>query len=147
MTKKYIASNKMRRIFLILTFILLFGGKYYAQQTQDSLISYKEKNEIINQPLKDSIPNENIKVIKNKSIFFNRKRDYTKIGISSLITIGGTVTSYLLKNESIENNNLYQQTNNQEYYDKSKKYDIYFGVSMAVTQIAFAALIYFLFFE
>ncbi|MCX7834331.1 MAG: hypothetical protein N2490_09000 [Ignavibacteria bacterium] len=138
----------MKKIFyLIILQILIINQITLSQASTDSLTYLNTKKELLNYILKDTIEQENIKVIKDKNIFFNKKRDYLKIGISAAFSVGGTITSYILKNEAIENNDLYQQTNIQEYYDKSRKYDIYFALSMAATQIAFSALIYFLFFE
>lgn len=133
-------------ITLIIIQLFFISQITFGQNSIDSL-NLKPKREILNQIIKDTIDDSHTKVIKNKSIFFNKKRDYIKIGISGVATVAGTITSYLFKSEAIENNDLYQQTNIQDYYDKSKKYDIYFAVSMAVTQIAFSSLIYFLFFE
>lgn len=133
-------------ITLIIIQLFFISQMTFGQNLIDS-IKLKPKREILNQIIKDTTDSSNIKVVKNKSIFFNKKRDYLKIGISGVVTVAGTITSYLFKSEAIENNDLYQQTNIQDYHDKSKKYDIYFAVSMAVTQIAFSSLIYFLFFE
>lgn len=135
---------------VLITFIIIqlfFITKISFGQNPIDSLNLKPKREILNQIIKDTTDDSYIKVVKNKSIFFNKKRDYLKIGISGAVTVAGTITSYLFKSEAIENNDLYQQTNIQDYRDKSKKYDIYFAVSMAVTQIAFSSLIYFLFFE
>lgn len=134
-------------ISLILINLLLLNVRIFSQNLEDSTNFLGSRDKLLNQILKDSIKDENIKVIKDKNIFFNKKRDFWKIGVSGVVTVAGTVSAYLLKNEASENDDLYQQTKNQEYYDKSRKYDIYFGISMAITQIAFSTLIYFLFFE
>lgn len=134
-------------VFLILITFFTIQNSTFSQTTIDTTLTEKQRYETINEILKDTTKEENFKVIKNKNVFFNKERNYLKISISGLFTVAGTVSSYLFKNEAIENNNLYEQTKNQEFYDKSRKYDIYFIISMAVTQIAFSSLIYFLFFE
>ncbi len=134
-------------ISLILINLLLLNGRIFSQNLEDSTNFFAPRDKLLNQILKDSIKEGNIKVIKDKNIFFSKKRDFWKIGASGIVTLAGTISAYLLKNEATENDDLYQQTKNQEYYDKSRKYDIYFGISMVITQIAFSSLMYFLFFE
>jgi len=116
MIKTYIVLNNMRYIIsLILINLLLLNGRILSQNLEDSTNFFALRDKLLNQILKDSIKEGNIKVIKDKNIFFSKKRDFWKIGASGIVTLAGTISAYLLKNEATENDDLYQQTKNQEY--------------------------------
>lgn len=85
-----------------------------------------------------------LQVFEGKSIFFSKKRQLVPVVISSLLTAGGAVFSYYFKRLANDNYDVFRQNGDQSALDKTKRYDIYSAVSLAVFQVGFAGLIYFL---
>ncbi|MBN1634505.1 MAG: hypothetical protein JW917_10090 [Ignavibacteria bacterium] len=96
--------------------------------------------------IKDTIESP-IEVYKNRNTNFKSERNFWKIGIAGGLTLLGTYSTFRLREISNEAYNNYKMTNDEYQYDKSKKYEVYFYVTLALTQGAFAALMYLLFFD
>lgn len=95
---------------------------------------------------KDTIENP-IEVYKNRNTNFKSDRNFWKIGITGGLTILGTYSAFRFREISNEAYNNYKLTNDEYQHDKSTKYEVYFYVTLALTQAAFAALMYLLFFD
>lgn len=96
--------------------------------------------------LKDTVYSD-IKVFKNKSTSFKKDRNFLIIGLTGGAALLGTYATYRFKEISNEAYDNFKTTGEQSRYDKSREYDVYFYISLALTQIAFSALMYFLFFD
>jgi len=88
-----------------------------------------------------------IEVYKNRNTNFKSERNFTIISLTGGLAIIGSYSTFRFKeisNEAYEN---YKLSGNQTELDKSKTNDLYFYLSLAVTQIALAGLFYMLFFD
>ncbi len=83
-------------------------------------------------------------VIKNKSQVFVTPRKLAPVIISSALTAGGGIMSYYFKKLANDNYDYFNNTGDQSALDRKKKYDVISGISLAVFQVGFAGLIYFL---
>lgn len=96
--------------------------------------------------IRDTVIND-IPVYKNRNTNFKEKRDFLKIGIAGGLTLLGTYSAFRFREISNEAYKNYILTKDENQHDKSAKYDVYFYVTFALTQAAFAALIYLLFID
>lgn len=90
--------------------------------------------------------NEN-PVLENNKTSFVKKRNLAGIIASSLLSISGGALAYNYKEKANDFYNQYVNSGNRDNLDKSKKYDIYYGLSLALMQVSLAGLIYYLFLE
>ncbi|MCC6866557.1 MAG: PEGA domain-containing protein [Ignavibacteria bacterium] len=107
-------------------------------------------NEIINKTYKLNPSGKyivNNLVNENKGSYFKVKRKPLPIILSSLITAGSGFFAYYFKSLANENAKEYDISGDKTAIDRKKKYDLIGGISIAVMQVGFGALIYFLFIE
>jgi hypothetical protein len=90
--------------------------------------------------------NENI-VFKNRQTQFNTKRNYYAIGGFGAAVIAGLFSTIKFKNVANNSYDNYLMTSDKNEYDKSKQYDLYAGISLAVMEVALAGFIYYLFID
>lgn len=90
---------------------------------------------------------KDLKVFKNRSTSFRKKRNFLAVGLTGSAALLGTYAAFRFNELSNESYINFQETGEQSLYDKSKQYDVYFYISLALSQIAFSAFIYFLFFD
>lgn len=96
-------------------------------------------------PLKSSnVPNI---VYKNGTVVFPKKLQLAPIIISSVVTATSAVLAYYFKSLAIDKNDEFIATGDPSLLDKKKKYDLIGGISLAVFQLGFGALLYFHFFD
>lgn len=86
-------------------------------------------------------------VIKDRQTNFVKKRSLTGILTSGIIAITTGMLAYNTKEKANDFYNQYLDNRSQDNLDKSNKYDIYSGISLALMQVSVAGLIYFLFLE
>lgn len=86
-------------------------------------------------------------VDKDKSTIFKKERNYWKIGALGLATLGSAYASITFKKKANDYYDRYTVSNDRSLLDKSREFDIYYGISIVLTQAAFIALIYFLFMD
>jgi hypothetical protein len=97
--------------------------------------------------LKSLLPIEEKIVIKDKQTNFTKKRNlYGILGTGFFALASGTL-AYTMKEKANDFYNQYLDNRSRDNLDKSNKYDIYSGISLAVMQVSIAGLIYFLFLE
>lgn len=117
-------------------------------------ISHKTDNPVPNKfpaipillSLKDTIESP-IEVYKNRNTNFKSERNFWKIGITGGLTLLGTYSTFRFREISNEAYNNYKLTNDEYQHDKSTKYEVYFYATLALTQAAFTALMYLIFFD
>lgn len=150
----------MIKLDLYILFILIFFLPYilFSQdsvrrdnssgETDSFFHSFTEFSSVtaLNISLKDTVYSD-IKVFKNKSTGFKKDRNFLTIGLTGGAALLGTYATYRFKELSNEAYDNFNNTGEQSQYDKSKDYDVYFYISLVLTQIAFSALMYFLFFD
>jgi hypothetical protein len=95
--------------------------------------------------LNSVLPSEEKIVIKDKSINFVKKKNFFGIIGSGLLSLAAGTLAYTTKEKANDLYNSYLTDRNQDNLDKSNRYDIYSGVSLALMQVSVAALVYFLF--
>jgi len=83
-------------------------------------------------------------VIEKKSSLFKSPRKVVPIVLSSLVAGGGAILGYVFKTQANDYYDEYVNTGDRSKLDKTKKYDLYSGLSLAAFQIGFTCLIYFL---
>jgi PEGA domain-containing protein len=86
-------------------------------------------------------------VTENKSSIFKKPRKILPIVAFSAASIGSAVSAYYFKRMANDKYDEYLQNGNQELLDKTKKYDLISGISLAVFQLGLVAVIYFLFID
>ena len=86
-------------------------------------------------------------VLENSKTNFVKKRNLAGIIASSLLSISGGALAYNYKEKANDFYSNYVNSGNRDNLDKSKKYDIYYGLSLALMQVSLAGLIYYLFLE
>jgi hypothetical protein len=86
-------------------------------------------------------------VIKNKGTNFTKKRSLTGILTSGILAVTTGMLAYNTKEKANDYYNQYLDNRNQNNLDKSNKYDIYSGISLAIMQVSVVGLIYFLFLQ
>ncbi len=106
--------------------------------------NFEKGTEII---LNSLFPKEEKIVIKNKNINLIEKRNLKGILASAIVSLTTGALAYNSKEKANDFYNLYLENRNQDNLDKSRKYDVYSGISLAIMQVSIAALIYFLFLD
>lgn len=86
-------------------------------------------------------------VFKDKSYAFPKPFKIVPIIISSAVTAASAILAYYFKSLAIDKNDEFEQTGDPSLIDKKKKYDLIGGISIAVFQIGFGALIYYHFID
>lgn len=86
-------------------------------------------------------------VKEDKSTHFHAPRKVVPIVLTGLVTAGAGFAAFYYKSLAIDNRDHYNEFNDQESLDKKKKFDIISGVSIALFQVGFASLMYFLFID
>jgi len=97
--------------------------------------------------LKSILPVEEKIVLKDKGTNFGKKRSLTGILTSGILAITTGMLAYNTKEKANDFYNQYLDNRSQDNLDKSNKYDIYSGISLAIMQVSIAGLIYFLFLQ
>lgn len=97
--------------------------------------------------LKFILPTEEKLVLKNRNTNFVKKRSIEGIIASGIIALGSGVLAYTTKEKANDFYNHYVDNRSQSDLDKSRKYDIYSGISLGLMQVSIAGLIYFLFLQ
>ncbi|MBI5403797.1 MAG: hypothetical protein HY959_10395 [Ignavibacteriae bacterium] len=97
--------------------------------------------------LKSLTGTEEKTVFKNKTTQFVKKRNLPGIIAASLLAVTTGTLSFNFKEKANDFYSQYVNSGNTNNLDKSKKFDVYFGISLAVMQVSVAGLIYFLFLE
>jgi hypothetical protein len=114
----------------------------YQIQSSDSLLN---KTFYLIPSLKNSQKKQEQLVTENKSSIFKKPRKIAPIIAFSTASIGSAVSAYYFKKMANDNYDEYLQNGNQELLDKTKRYDLISGISLAVFQLGLVAVIYFLF--
>ena len=83
-------------------------------------------------------------VLESKGSFFKSKRKLAPIILTAGFTVGSAVLSYYFEHLANQKYDEYLLTSNSATLDKTHKYDLISGISLATFQIGFASLIYFL---
>jgi hypothetical protein len=110
----------------------------------DSTFILKQNNLLIElRPVK----NKEELVKTNFHRYFKKQKNFTVIGSITLFSLGSGISSYLLKNKANDYYNEYVNTLNRDFLDKSKRYDLYSGVTLALMQAGLAYVVYLLFFD
>ncbi|MGH2575989.1 MAG: PEGA domain-containing protein [Ignavibacteria bacterium] len=112
----------------------------YTVQSSDSIIN----KTFFLSPLRRLKQREEL-VAENKGSFFKKKRKVIPIVIVSGITAGSAIMSYYFKTLANDKYSEYLNTGDPALLDKTKKYDLYSGISLGVFQIGIVSVIYFLF--
>jgi len=86
-------------------------------------------------------------VQKNRGTLFVKKRNLAGIITAGLLAVTGGALSFNSKEKANDFYSQYIVYGNRDNLDKSKRYDVYYGLSLAVMQVSVGALIYFLFLE
>jgi hypothetical protein len=97
--------------------------------------------------LKSLLVQEDNIVQKNKRTTFVKKRNLAGIIATSLLSVTGGALAYNYKEKANDFYSQYVNYGSTSNLDKSKRYDIYYGLSLAVMQVSLAGLIYYLFLE
>jgi hypothetical protein len=85
-------------------------------------------------------------VLKDKGTSFVKKRSLTGILASGLVALATGTIAYNTKEKANNYYNQYLNNRSQDNLDKSNKFDLYSGISLALMQVSIAGLIYFLLF-
>lgn len=86
-------------------------------------------------------------VFKNKTTQFVKKRNLPGIIATGILAIATGTLSYNFKEKANDFYSQYVNFGSTGNLDKSKKFDVYYSVSLAAMQVSVAGLIYFLFLE
>lgn len=97
--------------------------------------------------LKSMTASEDKIVFKNKATQFVKKRNLPGILASGILALTSGALTFNFKEKANDFYSQYVNSGNTNNLDKSKKYDVYYGISLAVMQVSVAGLIYFLFLE
>ncbi len=95
----------------------------------------------ISKPLIDNTVDE------NRVIFFDKKKKLLPITLSALLTAGSGFAAYYFKSLAYDNGKEFDISGDPSALDRKDKYDLMGGISIAVLQVGFGALIYFLFID
>lgn len=79
--------------------------------------------------------------------YFKKQKNFVLIGGVTLLALGNGISSYLLKNKANDYYNEYINTLDRDFLDKSRKYDIYSGITLTLMQAGLAYAVYLLFFN
>lgn len=124
----------------------LLGKQLTLKKTNyfDSTFILKNNNLLIElHPIKDN--GELVKT--NYYRYFKKQKNFTVIGSITFFSLGSGISSYLLKNKANDYYSEYVNTLNRDFLDKSKQYDVYSGVMLALMQAGLAYVVYLLFFD
>lgn len=86
-------------------------------------------------------------VLKDRQTNFVKKRNLYGILTSGILALATGTIAYTTKEKANDFYNQYLDNRSQDKLDKSKRYDIYSGVSLALMQVSIAGLIYFIFLQ
>jgi hypothetical protein len=86
-------------------------------------------------------------ISENKEPYFDKKRKIFPITLSALITAGSGFAAYYFKSLADDNSKDYDIYGDPASLDRKDKYNLIGGISIAVLQVGFGALIYFLFID
>jgi hypothetical protein len=112
----------------------------YIIQSADELLN----KTFILQPL-NSGSNINKKLVfENNNINFNKKRKLIPVIVSGLLTVVSAYLSYTFKVKANGYYEDYQRTGDNSFLDKTKKYDLYSGISLVTFQVSLGFFIYYL---
>jgi len=129
----------------ILTGNIFLKKKGYKEETFNLNEYNFEKG--INVYLKSLFSVEEKIVIKDKGINFTKKRSLTGILASGFVALSSGLLAYTAKEKANDFYNQYLDNRIQDNLDKSNKYDLYSGISLALMQVSVVGLIYFLFLQ
>ncbi len=90
---------------------------------------------------------DGIIVFKNKQTQFNTKRNFFAIGGFGTAILAGLISTIELKDVANKSYDNYLSTLDRNEYDKSRKYDLYAGITLALMEAAIAGFIYYLFID
>lgn len=79
--------------------------------------------------------------------YFKKQKNFTFISGITLFSLGNGIGSYLLKNKANDYYTEYVNTLNRDFLDKSKRYDVYSGITLVLMQAGLAYSVYLLFFD
>jgi len=116
----------------------------YQVQSSDTLLN---KTFYLSPSFKNSRNTGEQLVIENKNSMFKKPRKILPVAAFGIVTIGSAASAYYFKNLANDRYDEYLQSGEQNLLDKTKKYDLISGISMAVFQIGLIGLFYFLFIE
>lgn len=119
------------------------GGNIVSSETINDLNVIKRNYSLLRNT-KSIIKNE---VDENKVIFFNKKKKLVPIILSALLTAGSGFAAYYFKSLAYDNGKEYDISQDPAALDRKDKYDLFGGISIAVLQVGFGALIYYLFID
>ena len=83
-------------------------------------------------------------VFENKGSYFKTPRKVVPIVLSGLVTAGSAALTYYFKSLANDTYDEYLESGDRSKLDKTKRYDLFSGVSLVVFQAGLAGLIYFL---
>jgi len=86
-------------------------------------------------------------ILKDSRTGFVKKRDLPGILVSGLLAVTGGALAYNNKEKANDFYSQYISYGDRNNLDKSRRYDIYYGLSLALMQVSVGGLIYFLFLE
>ncbi len=135
---RFFSTNKMQGL-------LLFRKDKFKEKSIN-LDNY-DYSKGISLDLEPVSPDDGIIVFKNKQTQFNTKRNFFAIGGFGTAILAGLISTIELKNVANKSYDNYISTLDRNEYDKSKKYDLYAGITLAVMEAAIAGFIYYLFID
>lgn len=94
--------------------------------------------------LKSKLPEGEKIVFKNKETDFAKKRNFGMLALSGFAALTSGTFAYNLKQKANDFYNHYLDDRSQDNLDKSKRYDVFYGISVGILQASIAGLIYFL---
>ena len=97
--------------------------------------------------LKSLLPSEEKIVLKNRETDFAKKRNFGMLALSGFAALTSGTFAYNLKQKANDFYNHYLDDRNPDNLDKSKRYDVFYGISVGILQASIAGLIYFLLLE
>ena len=86
-------------------------------------------------------------VTENKNSMFKKPRKVLPIAVFSAVSIGSAASAYYFKKLANDRYDDYLRNGEQDLLDKTKRYDLISGISLAVFQLGLIGVIYFLFIE
>jgi len=86
-------------------------------------------------------------VTENKNSMFKKPRKVLPIAVFSAASIGSAASAYYFKKLANDKYDDYLRNGEQDLLDKTKRYDLISGISLAVFQLGLIGVIYFLFIE
>ena len=96
-------------------------------------------------PISGKMINEIVK--EDKEPYFKTKRKVVPIVLSSIITAGSGIAAFYFKSQASENQKNYDIYGDPAELDKKRNNNLLGGISIAMLQAGFGALMYFLFLD